>query len=77
MNFVTGVIVYACLWWVIFFMVLPIGVERDPKPQNGNDPGAPVKTHLKKKVLITSLAALILWGLYGYILTQTHWLEGA
>lgn len=75
MNLVTGVIVYACLWWVIFFMMLPIGVQKDLKPQNGNDPGAPVKTNLKKKVLITSLAALILWGLYGYILTQTQWIE--
>ena len=70
MNLVTGVIVYACLWWVIFFMMLPIGVERDRAPQKGNDPGAPVKANLKKKVIITTLVALILWAVYGYILTQ-------
>lgn len=68
MSFFNGLISYICIWWVIFFMALPIGVKRDQNPELGNDPGAPQKTYLWHKLIITSLlSAILLWALNFYM----------
>ena len=55
-----SLVIYVIFWWLILFITLPFGISRDKKVIHGNDPGAPKKTLLKKKVLITSFASLIL-----------------
>ena len=62
-----SLVIYVIFWWLILFVTLPFGISRDKKVIHGNDPGAPKKTLLKKKVLITSLASLILTVIFSII----------
>jgi len=51
---------------VILFMVLPFGVTNQidsPNFQKGTDPGAPVESKMKKKILITTLITTIIFSL--------------
>ena len=62
-----SLVIYVIFWWLILFVTLPFGISRDKKVLHGNDPGAPKKTLLKKKVLITSFASLILTVIFSII----------
>ena len=62
-----SLVIYVIFWWLILFVTLPFGISRDKKVLHGNDPGAPKKTLLKKKILITSFASLILTVIFSII----------
>ena len=53
-------VIYLILWWLVFFVMLPFGVEREKDVRFGNDPGAPKKSLVKKKAIISSFITLIL-----------------
>ena len=53
-------VTYLILWWLVFFVMLPFGIERDQDVTFGNDPGAPKKSLVKKKAIISSFVTLIL-----------------
>ena len=53
-------VIYLILWWLVFFVMLPFGVERDQEVRFGNDPGAPKKSLVKKKAIISSLITFFL-----------------
>ncbi|MEY4097000.1 MAG: hypothetical protein RI970_195 [Pseudomonadota bacterium] len=66
MSIAGGIIIYVNLWMVILFMVLPFGVRNQidsPDFQKGTDPGAPVESKMKKKILITTLITTIVFSL--------------
>ena len=48
MGITGSIIVYVMIWWIIFFSVLPIGIqsnkERFKDEFGGIDPGAPKKS---------------------------------
>ena len=66
-----AIIVYICIWWIVFFSVLPVGI----KSQNaefkddlrGNDPGAPENPRIVKKFLITTLITSIIFAVIYYL----------
>jgi predicted secreted protein len=61
-----GVIIYVNLWMVILFMVLPFGIKNQVDSvnyQKGTDPGAPVESKMKKKILITTLITTVIFSL--------------
>jgi predicted secreted protein len=62
MGIVSGFTVYVCIWWVLWFMLLPWGVRPQDTPVPGSDRGAPERGHLVKKLLATSALALMVWG---------------
>ena len=62
-----SIVIYVIFWWLILFITLPFGVSRDKEVIHGNDPGAPTKTLLKKKILITSFVSLILTVIFSII----------
>ena len=66
MSITGGIIIYVNLWMIIFFIVLPFGITNQidsPDYQKGTDPGAPVETRMKKKILITTLITTIIFSL--------------
>lgn len=71
MNIATIILVYVIAWWMVFFCMLPIGIrsqsESNAQEVEGVDPGAPVNPNLKKKIVITTLLALILTVGYYYL----------
>jgi predicted secreted protein len=57
MGIVTGILVYVILWWMVFFMVLPWGIQPNEQPEVGHQPGAPYKPKLWMRALVTTAAA--------------------
>ena len=62
-----SIVIYVIFWWLILFITLPFGVSRDNEVIHGNDPGAPKKTLLKKKIFITSFVSLILTIIFSIV----------
>jgi predicted secreted protein len=61
---------FAVLWFLSLFCLLPVGLgsERDP------DSGAPLSPMLKKKALIASVVAAVLWLAF-YAAIGFGWLQ--
>lgn len=50
--------IYFVLWWIVLFLTLPFGVRsqhEDGEGTDGTDPGAPVLSRMKAKLLWTTL----------------------
>ena len=52
-------IIYGVIWWILFFISLPLGVRKSENLLPGQDSGAPEKTYLWKKFTIVSILTLI------------------
>ena len=67
---VTGsLIVYICIWWIVFFSILPMGItsqkQKFKETIEGNDPGAPKNPQIARKFTITTLiTSIIFLGIY-------------
>ena len=70
MGLTGSIIVYVLIWWVIFFSVLPFGIESNKEifkdSIEGNDPGAPKNPKMAKKFLITTIITSILFIMIYY-----------
>ena len=69
---VTGaIVIYVIIWWITFFSLLPIDVNRNKNIKiDGEDPGSPENPKILKKFIyttfITSLIFLIIYYLVRY-----------
>jgi predicted secreted protein len=68
--------IYFVLWWVVLFLTLPFGVRsqhEDGEQGDGTDPGAPIASRMRAKLLWTTLISLVIfaagWGAFraGYL----------
>ncbi len=71
MGITGSVIVYVLIWWIIFFSVLPVGIqsnkEKFKEKIEGIDPGAPINPKIGKKFLITTLITSIIFIVIYYL----------
>ena len=71
MGITGSIIVYVLIWWIIFFSVLPIGIqsnkEKFKEKIDGIDPGAPINPKIGKKFLITTLITSIIFIVIYYL----------
>ena len=75
MSIVSHLLVFIVAWWLVLFMVLPFGVKNhfeadELDHENGIEHAAPVKPQMLKKVLITTIIAFIIWGIYYVVATS-------
>ncbi|MPY70581.1 MAG: DUF1467 family protein [Alphaproteobacteria bacterium] len=74
MNVFSGILVYVVLWWLVFFMTLPIGVrpphEVGERAEPGHESGAPVKPRLWLKAAATTVIAGALWGIAWWLIAS-------
>ena len=74
MSWVSGIVVYVILWWLVFFMTLPFGVKSSHEVGEvagpGHADGAPVKPRLWLKAEITTLIAAMFWGIAYYLIAS-------
>lgn len=66
MNLFLGIAIYAILWWLSFFVMLPMGAHSlhetdDEEAPPGVERGAPRSHNLGVKALIASGIAAVLW----------------
>jgi predicted secreted protein len=54
MGWVSGIVVFLLVWWIMLFTVLPFSLKRD-------ETGKPDDPKLKQKFLITTGIALAVW----------------
>ena len=71
MGITGSIIVYVMIWWIIFFSVLPIGIqsnkEKFREKIEGVDPGAPNNPKIARKFLITTLITSIIFIVIYYL----------
>jgi predicted secreted protein len=70
MNIFSAIVVYVCIWWIVFFCTLPFGIENIVKPKKGEMPGAPVNPGLKRKIIVTFIIALVVWLIAYAVITS-------
>ena len=65
MGITGSIIVYVLIWWIIFFSVLPVGIQSNKvkfeEKIEGVDPGAPKNPKIAKKFLITTIITSIIF----------------
>ena len=71
MGITGSIIVYVLIWWIIFFSVLPVGIqsnkEKFKEKIEGVDPGAPLNPKIGRKFLITTLITSIIFIVIYYL----------
>ena len=61
MGWVSGLLVYALIWSVVLFTVLPWGVKLRDRPEPGHATSAPENPRLWLKMAATSAFSLVIW----------------
>ena len=62
MSITGSLIIYVLIWWIIFFSLLPIDVDRKHKEMvEGADKGAPENPKIIKKIIYTTKITLIIF----------------
>ena len=62
MSITGSLIVFVLIWWIIFFSLLPIDVDRKQKEMvEGVDKGSPENTKIIKKIIYTTVITLIIF----------------
>ena len=71
MGITGSIIVYVMIWWVVFFSILPIGIQSNKEifidSLEGSDPGAPKNPKIGKKFLITTIITSIFFIMIYYV----------
>lgn len=70
MSWVSGIVVYVIVWWMVLFTVLPWGVRIPDEPQPGFATSAPERPRLWLKALVTSVIATVLWVIIDLIIVS-------
>ncbi|KRW97402.1 DUF1467 family protein [Paracoccus sp. PXZ] len=70
MSLTGGIVLYAVLWFLVLFVLLPIGQQSQAdvgQVTPGTPAGAPHEPKLKKKALWATLIAGLIWGVIAYV----------
>ena len=71
MNLTSGIVLYAVLWFISLYLVLPLFVrsqEEAGEVEPGTPAGAPDQPMMKKKLIWATIAATIAWfAAYAFI----------
>ena len=68
-------IIYIIIWWIVFFAILPIDVDRIKiKKIEGEDPGSPENPKMLKKFIYCTVITTILF-LITYVLMKFEYLN--
>ena len=66
MSITGSLIIFVLIWWIIFFSLLPIDVDRKHKEMvEGADKGSPENPKIIKKIIYTTIITSIIFiGLF-------------
>ncbi len=62
----TALAIYFVVWWITLFLTLPFGVRsqhEDGEGTPGTDPGAPIASGMRRKLIWTTLISAVIFGL--------------
>jgi predicted secreted protein len=64
MRIGTAIAIYFLIWWTVLFLTLPIGVRTQRDANSvvaGTEPGAPIAPMLRKKAILTTIIATVVF----------------
>ena len=73
MSITSAIVLYAVLWFMTFFIALPIRLKTQGDMGEivpGTHAGAPEHHYLKKKAVITTVVAAALWVLVAWVISS-------
>ena len=63
MNWFTAFVVFLLVWWTLLFAVLPLWTKPEPEADETTGwRGVPDKPYLGRKLLVTTLISIVVWG---------------
>jgi len=71
MNLTGGIVLFAAIWFMVFFVVLPLRLTSQDEAGEivpGTPASAPHTVDLRKKALITSGVAVLLWAVIAAVI---------
>jgi predicted secreted protein len=73
MNWFTGIVLFIIIWWTALFAVLPMGTRPVQQPDAASGwRGAPEQPQLLKKVIVTTIVSVVLWGAAYALITSDY-----
>ncbi len=66
MNWFSALVVWLIIWWLVLFIILPIGIRGQAEEGDivkGTEPGAPHTLNIKRKFIQTTIISSVLWVL--------------
>ena len=77
MNLFLGIAIYVIVWWLSFFVMLPMGAqshhEADEATVPGADRGAPKAHNVRRKALYAAGIAAIVWLAIAWAISVDLW----
>ena len=71
MGITGSIIIFVMIWWIIFFSLLPVGIQSNKEvfkeKIGGMDPGAPKNPKIGKKFLTTTIITTIIFVVIYYL----------
>ena len=74
MGWISGIVVYLVVWWLVIFMVLPFGVKPPEDPEPGHAPSAPDRPMLWRKAAATTVISAVVW-VFIYLAIENGWVS--
>jgi len=71
MGITSAIVMFAVIWWMIFFIVLPLRMVTQGEDDNvvpGTHKSAPANPQLKRKAKITTVWAIGIWIIFATII---------
>ena len=67
MSWISALAIFFIIWWIVLFIVLPIGVRSQLEEEDvtlGTEHGAPLKHRLPRKMLLTTAISLVIFAIF-------------
>lgn len=74
MTLTAGLAIYAIMWWLTLFVVLPFGIsthEEEGTVDLGTAPSAPAQPLMLRKLVITTLVSAAIFGVFYWTVTES------
>ena len=73
MTITGSIVIYVIIWWIIFFSLLPIDVNRNKNIKiEGEDPGSPENPKILKKFIYTTIISSLLFLIIYYLVRYNY-----
>jgi predicted secreted protein len=73
MAITSALVLYAVLWFLTLLIVIPIRLKTQGdvgEIVHGTHAGAPHEPQMKKRMLITTVVAFVLWAIIAYVISS-------
>ncbi len=73
MSTTGSIVIYVIIWWIVFFSILPIDVNRNKyRKIDGEDPGSPENPKIIKKFVYTTIISSVIFLMIFYLVKYNY-----